>query len=221
MRDRKQWVALLVLSTIPLTAGCSLSERPHLSLNTSPSPAPTVQVSLVAVSPSPPLSYPSPPPYEAGGITGLQPTGSPVVPAPLPTKEGTLLYLSAGCPNPEGVEVTAVLSRKEALEVLNQLITGNREQQLQVTDPALWPLLPPEKGEPFWEGNLSEPHPARESPYADLLTNACGVNALEALWWVEVCPGSPPSQFDQCPPGIRGHFFFIHRGGRWLLWGMG
>ncbi|HXF69557.1 MAG TPA: hypothetical protein VNK89_07100 [Thermoflexus sp.] len=224
MRRRKKYMALLAWSLILilLAAGCSLPEGS--SLLPTPSPTLTVPTRPTAVSPSPPPPSPSPAPHGAGGGTGPQPTGSPVAPAPLPTKEGTILYFSAGCPNPEGVEVPAMLTRKEALEVLNPFATGDREQRFRLTDPSLWPLLSSasEKMGPFMEGNLSEPRRARESPYADLLANACGAKVLEASWWVEVCPGSPPpDRFEQCPPGMRMHLFFIRRGGRWLLWGMG
>lgn len=147
----------------------------------------------------------------------------PMFPPPLPTREGTNLYFSAGCPNPEGVEAAVSLTKSEALEVINKFIAGDREQKLQVTDPSLWPLLP-STSEPsaLKEKNLSEPRPAGESPYADLLANACGRGILDTSWWVEVCPGSPPpDNFEQCPHGLRMHYFFIRRRGRWLIWGNG
>lgn len=147
----------------------------------------------------------------------------PAYPSPLPTREGTNLYVSAGCPNPEGAEAAASLTREEALEVLGKFYSGDPSQRRQVTDPAFWPVVPSEV-EPLTlvEGNLSEPRPARESPYADLLAGACGERTLDYLWWVEVCPGSPPpDDFQQCPPALRLHYFLIRRGERWLIWGSG
>lgn len=196
-----RYTRLLVLLVLFPSAGCTtLSSSPPMP--TPYYPTATIQASPVFIpSPSPPL---------------------PVFPSPLPTRAGTNLYFSAGCPNPEGVDSTAVLSRGEALEVIRVFYTGDLDQRRQVADPAFWPLLSEVEPLTLEEENLSEPRYARESPFADLLANACSEGILDYSWWIEVCPGSPPpDKFEECPPALRLHFFFIRRGGQWLIWGSG
>jgi len=220
MRYGKLWLfAFLIMTQI---VGCSykepltFTESPTLAVFTpTPFTAPTEEPPPFTPSPSPP---PSPPQFTPS-------PSLPPYPPPLPTAAGTILHFSAGCPNPEGLKVVKEFRKTEALEVLNEFFSGNLEKVFQVTDPSVWPLLSSSyEREPsaLVEGNLAEPRPARESPYAELLANACGDKTLDYSWWVEVCPGSPPPpEFAVCPPGVRLHYFFINREGRWLIWGFG
>jgi hypothetical protein len=213
--------AFLIMTQV---VGCSY-KKPATFIE-SPTPATFTPTPFTVQTEETPLFTPSPSPSPFPSPSPLPPF--PPYPSPLPTAPGTLLGYSAGCPNPEGLKFVREFSKKEALEVLREFSSEDLEKRLQVTDPSVWPLLfpigKPSEGGPLVlaEGNLAEPKPARESPYADLLANACGKKILDYSWWVEVCPGSPPPpEFELCPPGIRLHFFFINREGRWLIWGFG
>lgn len=221
--------AIGVIGILLLAAGLSAcaikNDSPlptHGAAFTASSPVPS-QVATIGSRPSAQIAEPVVSPVLRETPAGLALSPPTPEPAPLPTKEGTNLHFSAGCPSPQGAEVIQALTREEALDVIRRFYSGSPEQRREMTDPAFWPVLPSEVDPlALVEKNLSEPRSARESPYAELLAQACGEDVLDYLWWVEVCPGSPPpDRPEQCPPALRLHYFLIRRGEQWLIWGSG
>lgn len=145
-----------------------------------------------------------------------------VYPPPLPVVEGVNISpLSAGCPNPAGLERGRELDLGTALEVLNTFLgPDGLDAKRRVTDPAFWPLLSSEGRSAPWPRDWLEVHPASASPYGDLLANGCGKHTLELTWWAKVCPG-PCKESEVTSPALIGHLFLIRREGHWLVWAAG
>ena len=141
-----------------------------------------------------------------------------VYPSPVPTREGTnISSLSAGCPNPSDIDVTASLDFNTALRVLTTLRTGDFSAKRHVADQAYWPLITPEsRGSPLPRDWL-EVSTATASPYGDLLANACGDATAEASYWVEACP-EKCADAELESPSLLGHYYLINRHGTWLVW---
>ena len=140
-----------------------------------------------------------------------------VYPAALPVSSKVTWNVGQGCPNPAGLQEASMLSVDVALDVLNQLFSGDLNKMRQVTDQAYWPLLAAGGGrtEPIPQDWISVPQPARDSPYANLIANACGQDTLDKSWWVKYCAG--PCK-DARSMSLIGNFYFIQRAGHWLMW---
>lgn len=150
-----------------------------------------------------------------------------IYPSPLPLRPGVIVPGVQGCPNPQGLETTP-LSKEEALAVLRAATSGDPETVRQAYDPSHWaqidwarlatpatPALPAEARIP--PERVTDPRPAGESPYGELIANMCGREVLARSWWVVVCAG-PCAEALQAAPALNAHFFLIRRQGRWLIW---
>jgi len=201
-----------------LGAGCGEAHPTPSSLGSlSSSPLPTP---IPSASPSP---SPSPTSAATPGPT-LPPE---IYPSPLPLRPGVIVSGVQGCPNPQGLE-TIPLSKEEALAVLRAATSGDPETVRQAHDPSHWaqidwarlatpatPALPAEARIP--PERVTDPRPAGESPYGELIANMCGREVLARSWWVVVCAG-PCAEALQAAPALNAHFFLIRRQGRWLIW---
>lgn len=196
-------------------SGCGSSSAPATPpapATTPVEPAPVATATATALPPTatmpPPSATPSP------TIVAL-PTD--IYPPALPLSPKVIWIKGQGCPNPVGLQEASTLSIDVALDVLNQLFSGDLDKMRAVTDPAYWPLLTAGEGraEPLPQDWIRTPQPARDSPYADLIANACGQDTLDKSWWVEHCAG--PCK-DVRSESLKGHFYFIQRAGHWLVW---
>jgi hypothetical protein len=145
-----------------------------------------------------------------------------VYPTPTPHALTVQLTYSAACPNPAGLEESPPPKPEEILSLLQALASGDPDLRRRVTDPALWPLLPP-AGQPALRSSvlsedLKAPRPGIEGPYGELLQNGYGEAVMKRLWWVEVCPG-PCAQTDRLE-SLKNHLWLIRREGRWLIWAL-
>lgn len=179
-------------------------------------PVETTPVATATATTLPPTATMPPPSDTPPPATVTLPAD--VYPPALPVSSKVTWSVSQGCPNPAGLQKASTLSVDVALDVLNQLLSGDLDKMRQVTDQAYWPLLTAGEGrtEPLPRDWISVPQPARDSPYADLIANACGQDILDKSWWVKSCAG--PCK-DVRSESLIGHFFFIQRAGHWLVWG--
>jgi hypothetical protein len=88
-----------------------------------------------------------------------------------------------------------------------------------VSDQAFWPLLSPadRRDEPL-PREWIKVHAASDSPYSELLANACGEETVELSRWVKVCPGPCEDPNVARLASLTGHAYLIERNGQWLVW---
>jgi hypothetical protein len=93
------------------------------------------------------------------------------------------------------------------------------EERLQVSDQAFWPLaeLMTTQDRALAEDEI-ETRPAPESPYAELLTNACSAEVVGQSWWVKLCPGPCADPTVAQLASLTGNAYLIERNGRLLVW---
>lgn len=136
---------------------------------------------------------------------------------PLPLSgQGAVTFTA--CPNPAGLEVFAGFPVETAIELINNLRSGDLQKMRRATDPALWSSLPPGQQETqdvtntWFDGGVL---PASESAYAEMLNGQCGAEVVRLSWWAKVCPGP-------CQPGgsesLKDDYFFFWRNGVALIW---
>ncbi len=133
-----------------------------------------------------------------------------------PAGEGAVTF--PYCPNPAGLEEFTGFPVETALELINNLHSGDLEKMRRATDPALWQSLQngiPEIGEVTKDWLDGEIFPASESPYAEVLSAQCGAEVVRLSWSAIVCPGP-------CQPGgsesLKDDYFFLWRNGVALIW---
>lgn len=141
-------------------------------------------------------------------------------PSPLPVAPGVVLSLSGGCPNPAGIEQVNQVSLNSILQILGSLGSGDLNTMRHASDPAYWSTLQTTqwRRDPWPRDWIGTPQPASRSPYADLLTNACGKPIVETSWWVKLCPGPCQDPKVAAAESLTGHLFIIKRQGTPLAW---
>jgi hypothetical protein len=136
-------------------------------------------------------------------------------PVPL-SGDGAVTF--AACPNPSGLEEFEGFPKETAVDLINNLRSGDAIRMQHATDPALWSLLDqfgttPEPITLDWlDGKVQR---ATQSPYADMLTNQCGSEVVRLSWWVAVCPGSCHLNAAEA---LKSHYFLFWRNGIALIW---
>jgi len=132
----------------------------------------------------------------------------------------------SGCPSLEGVARAGRHAPSAALAVLSRFGAVSKEEDLRLSDRALWPVV-----RESWSGGY-RPNPPRrlrprdvvagaasESPYVGLVENDCGRATVRHSVWVAVCgrgrkhPCSLSSE-----PALTTHYLLLDRLGRWLVW---
>ena len=140
-----------------------------------------------------------------------------VYPPPLPLSGQAAVTFTA-CPNPIGLEEFAGFPVETAIDLVNNLRSGDLQKMRRATDPALWFSLHPSKQETqevtkaWFDGRV---FPASGSAYAEMLSGQCGAEVVRLSWWAKVCPGP-------CQPGgsesLKDDYFFFWRNGVALIW---
>jgi hypothetical protein len=162
----------------------------------------------------------------APATASASPTGFPgdIYPPPVAVAPGiNISNMTTGCPNPDGLEQASELPASAMSEIFQSLASGDRDIMQRVADQAYWPYLP-DMGmgigtpHPFSQDTLDTPRPASESPYADLVRNACGSKTLELSWWVRYCPGPCADPNVARSESLTGNYYLIRRRGHWLVW---
>jgi len=196
-------------------SGCGSSSAPTVVPAPVTIPVETTPVATATATILPPTAMMPPPSDTPPPATVALPTD--VYPPALPVSSKVTWIQGQGCPNPAGLQRASTLPVDVALDVLNRLLSGDLDKMRAVTDQAYWPLLTAGEGrtEPLPQDWISTPQPARDSPYADLIANACGQDTLDKSWWVKYCAG--PCK-DVRSESLIGHFYFIQRAGHWLVW---
>ena len=117
------------------------------------------------------------------------------------------------CPSAAGLQA-ATLTAHDAVAWFRDYSSPDPRTRQKSADRAYWPLLPPPSSDQLAENRIAV-GAAQASPYAALLTHACGPNVIALSQWLRVCPVSCTPAAGQSPIG---HFFLINRQGHWLLW---
>lgn len=141
-----------------------------------------------------------------------------VYPDPVPFAAGVSTGMSSGCPDQEELE-TRTLLRDQAVDWINDFLSGDNDVQRRLADRAYWSMIVPVGGTPSVpvSPDRVEVGPADSSPLSALLTNACGSSVVERSQWVRLCPG-PCETTATTSPSLVGNFFLISRKGHWLVW---
>jgi hypothetical protein len=189
----------LAMLLLPIALGaCSSSATLTATPNITPLPSST------------PPAAPSPTPE-------LFPTE--IYPDPVPRSGEGAVFFDL-CPNPAGIEDFAGFPIETAIDLVNLLHSGDRQEQMKATDAALWPTLDTyadgsQQIDGYWfDGKVER---AVNSPYAATLAGQCGQQTIDQSWTARVCPG-PCSQ--STSESLKEDYFFLWRGYAliWMVW---
>jgi Tol biopolymer transport system component len=183
-------------------------------------PLPTKTEALAPTSTEKPTLAPSPlPPARLTSIVWFLPEGfeANVYLPPLPLSGQGVASLT-NCPNPLGLEEFAGFPVETAIDLINNLNSGDMEQMRRASDPAMWSMLQADQAkvqnvtESWFDGMVFR---ADASPYAEMLSAVCGEDVVRLSWSATICRGP-------CQTGgsesLKDHYFFFWRNGRALIW---
>ncbi len=139
-----------------------------------------------------------------------------IYPSPVPVADGVVW--GPACPNPIGLDKVEQPTKNEVLKVLDVLSSNSLEPRRQAADPSLWSSLGKEQWAKASAEQIGVVQPAVDSPYAELLANACGEEVVNRSWWVQICPGNCEDQEVTQPASLTTHLYLLQRQGQWLAW---
>ncbi len=144
-----------------------------------------------------------------------------IYPPALPLQFGAWPATS-GCPNPAGLQEADDLPVDVVVQVVSELLfSEDIAREKEVSDQALWPLLPlANRGKTgelsgVEEGWIDTVLKASESEYAQLVINQCGEKTAGVTWVAKICPGPCESNSSE---SLKDDLFFVKRNERWLAW---
>jgi hypothetical protein len=124
------------------------------------------------------------------------------------------------CPNPAGVEHFAGFPIETAIDLINNLHSGDLQKERQATDPAAWPMLDQyaygtdQLDASWFDGAIQ---PGLKSPYAQMLAAQCGQDVINQSWTARICPGPCSANTSE---SLKADYFFLWRGNAliWMVW---
>jgi hypothetical protein len=196
------------------TAGSVLTLTPVDAASLSPTATAAAALTdgpeLPTITPSPPAPDRTPWALPAGFSADVY-----LPPVPI-SGQGAVTFGS--CPDPDGLEEMAGFPKETAIDLINNLWSGDGTTARLAADPALWPLAdqprePREKIALDWfDGRVQ---PAARSAYADMLAAQCGETVVSFSWTATICPGPCATNTSE---SLKEDYFMFWRRDTALIW---